>query len=155
MNAVRALIGPRVRHGVNLHAIVARGLLLTVSTWTAALQLWSATSIAARAAGDSWLLDGINVLVLGLCALGWLDVLAHDICGRLLLPKLPMQWRHQICVALYSCIGLAYGVRAFVAVGEPSLVMQVGAFYWLVAVFAISEAGAIAREDVFGPKGPT
>lgn len=148
MNAMRLLVGPRERHAVNLYALVARGLLLTVSTWTAALQLWSASSIAARAAGDSWLIDTMNVLVLGLCAIGWLDVLVHDIGGRLLLPQFPPRWRHQVCVALYACIGLAYGVRAFVAAGEPSLVVQIGMLYVLVSMFALAEAGAIAREDM-------
>jgi hypothetical protein len=148
MNAMRALIGPRGRYGVNLHAVVARGLLLTVSTWTAVLQLWSSTSLAARAAGDSGLLDGMNLLVLALCTLGWIDVIVHDIGGRLLLPQLPWQWRHQVCVALYACIGLASGVRAFVAAGDQSLVMQVGTYYVLVSLFAMVEAGAIAREDL-------
>ncbi len=131
-----------------MHALVARGLLLTVSTWTAALQLWSATSLAARAAGDSGLLDAMNLLVLALCSIGWLDVIVHDLGGRLLLPSIPMHWRHQICVALYAAIGLASGVRAFVAAGEPSLVMQVGTYYVLVSLFAMAEAGAIAREDL-------
>jgi hypothetical protein len=146
---IRALVGPRCRrHNVNLHALVARGLLLTVSTWTAVLQLWSTSSLAARAAGDSGLIDAMNMLVLALCAVGWLDVLVHDIGGRLLLPQFPMSWRHQVCVALYACIGLASGVRAFVAAGEQSLVMQVGTYYVLVSLFAMAEAGAIAREDI-------
>jgi hypothetical protein len=148
MSPIRALVGPRTRHGVNLHALVARGLLLTVSTWTAVLQLWSATSLAARAGGDSVLIDGMNLLVLGLCSIGWLDVLVHDLGGRLLLPTFPLRWRHQACVALYAGIGLASGVRAFVAAGDQSLVMQVGTYYVLVSLFAMAEAGAIAREDI-------
>lgn len=145
---IQAFVGPRTRHGINLHAFVARGLLLTVSAWTAALQLWSATSIAARAAGGSGLIDVMNMLVLGLCAIGWLDVLVHDLGGRLLFPQFPPRWRHQVCVALYACIGLAYGVRAFVAAGEPALVVQIGMLYVLVSMFALAEAGAIAREDL-------
>ena len=148
MNAMRLLVGPRTHQGVNMHAFVARGLLLTVSTWTASLQLWEATSIASRAAGGSVLIDIINLIVLGLCVIGWLDVIVHDIGGRLLLPRFPARWRHQVCVALYACIGLAYGVRAFVASGEPSLVVQIGMLYLLVSMFALAEAGAIAREDV-------
>jgi len=146
---VRFFVGPRTRHSVNLHALVARGLLLTVSTWTAVLQLWSHSSIAARAAGDSVLIDAMNLLVLGLCSIGWLDVLVHDLGGRLLLPSFPMHWRHQVCVALYAGIGLASGVRAFVAAGsDQSLVMQVGTYYVLVSLFAMAEAGAIAREEM-------
>ncbi len=145
---VRFLVGQRIRSSVNLHALVARGLLLTVSTWTAALQLWSANSLAARAAGDSGLLDAMNLLVLALCSVGWIDVIVHDLGGRLLLPTIPMRWRHQVCVALYASIGLASGVRAFVAAGEQSLVVQVGTYYVLVSLFAMAEAGAIAREDL-------
>lgn len=145
---VRFIVGRRCRSGVNMHALVARGLLLTVSTWTAALQLWSTTSLAARAAGDSGLLDAMNLLVLALCSIGWLDVVVHDLGGRLLLPWIPMHWRHQVCVALYATIGLASAVRAFVAAGEPSIVVQVGTYYVLVSLFAMAEAGAIAQEEI-------
>ena len=146
---IRALVGHRIRHGVNLYAVTARGLLLTISTWTAALQLWSPTSVAARAVGDSAVMDCMNFTVLALCALGWLDVLVHDIGGRLLLPGLSLRLRHQVCVALYSSLGLAYWVRSFVSAEHSALTLQVGVLYLLVGAFAMVAALAIAREDLF------
>lgn len=149
---VHFILGQRVRQGVSLWPAIGRGLLLTISTWSAALQLFEPTSVAARAVGDSSLIDIMNAIALGLCALGWADVLAHDIGGRLLLPGLPMRIRHQVCVALYSALGLAYWVRSFVTAEHSALTLQVGAFYLVVGTFALAAAWAIAREDL-GPKG--
>jgi hypothetical protein len=144
---VRFIVGKRVRTGVSLWPAIGRGLLLTISTWSAALQLFEPTSVAARAAGNSPLMDIMNAIALGLCALGWADVLAHDIGGRLLLPGLPMRIRHQVCVALYSALGLAYWVRSFVTAEHSALTLQVGAFYLVVGSFALAAAWAIAQED--------
>jgi len=145
---VRYLLGERIRPGLSLWPAISRGLLLTISTWSASLQLFEPTSVAARAVGDISLIDVMNVIALGLCALGWADVLAHDIGGRMLLPGLPMRIRHQVCVALYSALGLAYWIRSFVTNEHSALTLQVGAFYLVVGAFALAAAWAIAREDL-------
>lgn len=146
---IRALVGHRIRKHVSIWPTIGRGLILTISTWTAALQLWSPTSIAARAAGDSIVMDAMNIIALGLCALGWLDVIVHDIGGRLLLPGLPMRLRHQVCVLLYSSLGLAYWVRSFVSAEQTTFTLQVGVLYLVIGGFALAAAAAIAREDLF------
>ena len=130
-----------------LHAVVARGLILTQATWTACLQLFSPTSVAYRAAGDGILIDYINVFVLLLCALGWADLLWHDLMGKLLWPSFPAKWRHQVCIWLYILLAGAYGIRAFVAAGDQNFVIQVGLLYVIAAVWIMAEAVAIAMEN--------
>jgi hypothetical protein len=146
---IQALVGRRIRGHVSVWPMIGRGLILTISTWTAALQLWVPTSVAARAAGESSVMDVMNMIALALCALGWLDILVHDIGGRLLLPRISMRLRHQVCVALYSALGLAYWVRSFVSSEQATFTLQVGALYLIVGAFAMAAAAAIAREDLF------
>jgi hypothetical protein len=146
---IQALVGHRIRDHVSVWPMIGRGLILTISTWTAAFQLFVPSSIAARAAGDSIVMDAMNAVALALCALGWLDVVVHDIGGRLLLPQIPMRLRHQVCVLLYSSLGLVYWVRSFVAAGEAEFTLPVGTLYLVVGGFALAAAAAIAREDLF------
>jgi hypothetical protein len=146
---IQALVGRRIRGHVSVWPMIGSGLILTISTWTAALQLWVPTSVAARAAGESSVMDVMNMIALALCALGWLDILVHDIGGRLLLPRISMRLRHQVCVALYSALGLAYWVRSFVSSEQATFTLQVGALYLIVGAFAMAAAAAIAREDLF------
>lgn len=147
MNAPWPLLGQRSTTSRNWHSIAARGTILTASTWTAILQLWSPSSLAHRAGGGGEFLESMNIAVLALCALGFADLLLHDLWRRLLLPKAPAYWRAQVCVGLYSALGLAAGARAFVAAGDPSLALQVGAYYALLSAWTMAEALAIAEDQ--------
>ena len=131
----------------NWHSLAARGTILTASAWTAGLQLWSTSSMAHRAGGGGDFIAAMNIIVLALCALGFLDLLLHDIGRRLLLPMVSAYWRSQVCVGLYSTLGLASGARAFVAVGDPALALPVGVYYILLSGWAMVEAAAIADEQ--------
>ncbi len=131
-----------------LHTIAARGCIITASVYTAVLQLFSASSLAYRAAGAGMLIDAINVVVLILAALALADLLWRDILRRgLILPRLDPQLRHQFCVWLYSALSAAFGIRAFLAMGEPSAALQAGTYYVLFAAWIAVEAAAIANEQ--------
>lgn len=131
----------------SLHGIAARAAILAASTWTAGLQLWGTRSLAYAAAGPSALIDAINVGVLALAALGWADLLWHDIRGRLIWPSFPVHHRHTVCVYLYAALALAFGVRAFLAAGDAQAVLVVGTYYVVFAVVAMLEPLALLREQ--------
>jgi hypothetical protein len=133
----------------NLHAIAARVLIIVASAYTATLQLFSASSLAYRAAGDSWLIDAINVLVLLLAGIALADVLWRDMLHRgLILPSIPGRIRHRLCVAVYMSLAAAFGVRAFIAAGNDiSVVLQVATYYVLLSGGILIEAAAIAHEE--------
>jgi len=46
-------------------------------------------------------------------ALGWADVIWHDIRGRLLLPRIKPKLRHKVCVMTYSLLGASWVIKAF------------------------------------------
>lgn len=130
------------------HAIAARWSILAASTWTAVIQLWSPTSLAYRAAGDSFLIDAINAVLLVLCAVGWADIVWRDMRGRLLLPRLSPELRHAACVALYSALGVGFLARGFIASGHDiTVVVTVGVYYVLAGIGALFEAKALVDED--------
>jgi hypothetical protein len=131
-----------------MHGIAARLLIVAASLWTAGLQLFSPSSLAFRAAGDSQVLDAINVVILGIAGLAAVDLLWHDLLRRgLIWPSFPERKRHHICVAVYSALAAAFGIRAFIAAGELSTALQVGSYYVLIAAGIAMEAAAIANED--------
>ncbi len=133
-----------------LHAVSARWGILTASTWTAILQLSRPDSLAARAAGDGLVLDWINVGILALCALGWADLLWHDLRGRLIWPSFPQHARHHVCIGMYALLAAAFGVRAFLAAGsDVASVWLVGGYYICFAVGIMIEVRAL-REDARG-----
>lgn len=142
-----ALLGPRSHARRNLHSLAARGVILTASAWTAGLQLWSTSSLAYRAGGGGEFIAAMNIIVLALCALGTVDVLLHDVGRRLLLPMISSYWRAQVCVGLYSALGLAAGARAFVAMGDLAYMLPVGAYYVALSVWSMVEAAAIAADQ--------
>jgi hypothetical protein len=133
----------------NLHAIAARVLIITASVYTASLQLFSTTSLAYRAAGNSWLIDTINVLVLLLAGIALADVLWRDMLNRgLILPSIPGHIRHRLCVTVYMSLAAAFGVRAFIASGNDlSAMLQVATYYVFLSGGILIEAAAIAHED--------
>jgi hypothetical protein len=123
-------------------------MIVVASMWTAGLQLFAPLSLAYRAAGSSTVIDVVNVAVLVLSGLALADIAWHDILRRgLILPSFPMRWRHQFCVATYSALAAAFGIRAFVATGDPAAVVQVGLYYVLVAAGITIEAAALAHEQ--------
>lgn len=133
---------------MNLHSTIARGVIVVASIWTASLQLFDTTSLAYRAAGASVVIDGVNVAVLCLAALAAADVLWHDVLRRgLLWPSFPPRERHRVCVWVHALLAAAFGIRAFVAAGDMSTVIKVGAYYVLLAVFIAGEAYALSDEQ--------
>ena len=133
----------------SLHAFAARLFIVVASMYTACLQLFSESSLAFRAAGDSWLIDAINWAVIGLAGLAGADLLWRDILRRgLIWPIFDAHLRHHICVATYSGLAGAFAVRAFLAVGsDKSAVAQVGIYYVLIAIGIAIEAAATAHEE--------
>lgn len=130
-----------------LHGTIARALIVVYSIWTSVLQLASPSSIAYRAAGDSVIVDAINFLVLACAALAASDILWNDVLRRgLVLPRIRPRLRHRVCVTTYMVLAGAFGVRAFVASGDPRAALQVGVLYVLVALCVAGEAYAIAKE---------
>jgi hypothetical protein len=132
-----------------LHSISARALIVAASLWTAGLQLFSPTSLAYRAAGDSVLIDLVNCAVLALGGLAAADLIWRDILGLgLIWPSFDEHKRHHICVATYTALAGAFAMRAFISAGgETSTVLQVGTYYLLVAAGIAVEAAAIANEE--------
>lgn len=133
---------------MSLQGTIARGLIVIASIWTSALQLFAPTSLAYQAAGSGVIIDFVNVIVLALAGLAALDLLWHDILRRgLVWPSFPHRQRHQICVWVYSLLAAAFGIRAFIAAGEPSTVIRVGMYYVLLSAFIAAEAYALADEQ--------
>ena len=133
----------------DLHAIAARGAIITASVFTAALQLFSPSSLAYRAAGSGIIIDAVNVIVLALASVALADLVWRDILDKgLILPRLPTHWRHQFCVGLYSALAGAFAIRAFLATGgDLSAIVQAGAYYVLLSAWIATEAAAIAHEE--------
>lgn len=130
-----------------LYGVAARVLALTMAAWTAGLVLFSPTSIAARVAGDNLAGDVLNAGILLVCALGWADIIWHDIGGRLIWPSFPGRWRHKICVLTYSVLAGLTGLRAFVAAGSDRWeVLFLGTYYLTCAIGIALVAVAIALE---------
>lgn len=130
-----------------LNSMAARMLALTMAGWTAALVLWSPSSLAASVSGDSIIGGIINGGILVLCAPGWADIVWRDIGGRLIWPSFPGPLRHRICVLTYSALAGLTGLRAFVAAGsDRGDVVLVGSYYLICAVAIGVVAVAIALE---------
>ena len=126
-------------------------LALTMAGWTAAFVLFSPASLASRVAGASLASEAINALILAICALGWADVIWHDIRGRLIWPTLSLRVRHHICVGTYSALAGLTGVRAFVAAGSNAWeVVFLGAYYVVCAVGIGLVAVALALDGRHG-----
>ena len=131
-----------------MHGVAARALIIVASLWTAGLQLFSPSSLAYRAAGDSWLIDAVHWAVLGITGLAAVDLLWKDVFRRgLVWPSFPAHARHHVCVATYSALAGAFAVRAFIAAGDSAAVLQVGIYYVLIAAGIAVEAAAIASEE--------
>lgn len=130
-----------------LYGVAARMLALTMAGWTAGFVLFSPTSIASRVAGDHIAGDVINATILLVCAIGWADIVWHDIHGRLILPSLSARVRHKVCVLTYSLLAGLTGLRAFVAAGSDRWeVLFLGTYYLTCAVGIAIVAVAIALE---------
>lgn len=130
-----------------LYGIAARVMALATSGWTAAIVLWSPTSVAARMAGDSAAVYAINGATLACCSLGLLDILWHDIRGKLVWPTFPMQYRHRVCVMLYSMLAGLTGLRAFVAAASDyTNILLLGGYYLMCAMGIGIVAVAVALE---------
>jgi hypothetical protein len=130
-----------------MHGAVARALIVVASLWTAGLQLFSKTSLAYQAAGDGALIDVVNVGMVVVATIAGADVVWRDVLRLgLLWPSFPDQARHRICVFVYAALAWAFGIRAFIAAGDPSTVIQVGGYYTLVSVIIAFEALALAKE---------
>lgn len=144
-------MGRRVTASSKLYATAARMLALTMAGWTAGFVLFSPSSIAARVAGESVIGDAVNAAILAACALGWADVVWHDIRGRAIWPSFPSELRHRICVLTYSALAGLTGLRAFVAAGSDApAVLFLGAYY-LTCAFGIGVvAVALALEPRHG-----
>lgn len=131
-----------------LQGTIARGLIVIASLWTAGLQLFAPASLAYQAAGPGVVIDLVNIGVLALAGLALADLVWHDILGRgLVWPSFPHRQRHMICVWVYTQLAAAFGIRAFVAAGDPSTVIRVGAYYVLLSAFIAAEAYALADEQ--------
>lgn len=130
------------------HGVAARAFAVVASVYTACLQLFSTTSLAYRAAGDSDIADAINIVVLLIAAVGAADLIWHDFMRRgLIWPSFPMRKRHQVCVAVYAALAGAFGVRAFIVAGDASIALQAGTYYVLIAAAIALEAYALAKEE--------
>lgn len=134
-----------------LSGVAARVLALSMAGFTAAFVLFSPASLAARAAGASEASEFVNIVILGICLLGWADVIWHDVRGRLILPALPQSIRHHVCVVTYSALAGLTGVRAFVAAGSDRWeVLFLGAYYVLCAAGIGLVAVSIALDPRHG-----
>ena len=133
---------------MNLHGISARFLIVVASMWTAGLQLLSPSSLAYRAAGDGYVIDAINIVILVIAAVAAADVIWHDILRKgLVWPSFPAQKRHRICVMVYVALAGAFGIRAFIASGDVHSALQVGSYYVLIAAGIALEAAALSDES--------
>jgi hypothetical protein len=97
----------------NLYALAARWSVLVNCTWGALFGLFVPTTLIYRLHDRYDLLDYLNAVVLAICALGWADVIWHDIRGRLLLPRIKPKLRHKVCVMTYSLLGASWVIKAF------------------------------------------
>jgi hypothetical protein len=141
---------PDTAHGKasRLHAFISRGFAVVASLYTAGLQLLSTSSLAYRAAGDSVVADAVNVVVIVLALVALADLVWRDLLGRgLILPRLPMPVRHQLCVLVYAALAGAFGIRAFIVAGDAGIALQVGSYYILVSALIAAEAYATAKEE--------
>lgn len=134
-----------------LYIIAARLLALTMAGWTAGFVLFSPTSIASLVAGDTIAGDAINAAILLVCALGFADLVWHDIRGRLIWPGFPAQLRHKVCVFTFSLLAGLTGLRAFVAAGSDTpAVLFLGSYYLTCAIGSGLVAVALALESRHG-----
>jgi hypothetical protein len=105
----------------------------------------------ARVAGDSSVSEIINTTILTLCVIGWIDVIWHDIRGRLIWPSLDRHIRHHICVATYATLAGLTGIRAFVAACSNTCeVAFLGAYYLVCAAGIGTIAVALALDPHHG-----
>ncbi len=94
------------------------------------------------------MIDAINVAVLLIAGLALADVVWHDLMRKgLIWPSFPNRSRHQICVWVYMALASAFGIRAFIAAGDPVASLQVGAYYVLLAAGITMEAIALSKEE--------
>jgi hypothetical protein len=130
------------------YSMAARWLALTASSWSAALVLFSPTSLAATIAAGEDLARPINAVILAMTLLGWADVIWHDVGGRLIWPSLDGRIRHHLCVLFYSVLAGMFAIRAFVA-GDPDSVQSwlLGSYYLLTASGIALVVVSIAHED--------
>lgn len=120
-----------MRTPTQLFALSARLAVLTISTWGALLGLFSPTSMVARIHDVfDGPMDLLNLSVLAVAALGFADVVWHDIGGRLIWPSFNPHKRHNICVLVYSYFGATWLLKTFTAAfavgvvdGAPMLIL--------------------------------
>ena len=134
--------------GQGLYPIVAKALAMTTMTTTAFLRLYAPTSLTAMASEHAPLADPIAWAMLSMAAIGWADIIIHDVLGRDLLPKVPAKARHKGCVLFYIFGAAVYWIFAFAALGSSSFP---GAIlisnYMLCGLCLLGLAGAIAQEE--------
>jgi hypothetical protein len=97
----------------NLHSLAARWAVLMVSTWGALFGLFVSNSLIYRLHDRYDALDWVNGVTLAICALGWADILWHDIRGKLIWPSFKAKRRHRVCVMAYSLLGATWVLKAF------------------------------------------
>jgi hypothetical protein len=129
------------------YQIAARAATLSVSTWGAFLGLFVQPSLVSRVHGEYLAIDVLNVVILLGAGLGWVDFVWHDLCGKLLAPKMDARLRHVVCVLLYSFFGASWLVKAFSSLASPvpgSLALAL--FALTMSLICGSTALAIALE---------
>lgn len=131
------------------YRLAARTLLVATALTTSALALLSPQSLTARAADGSGLVgNALAAAMLLLAAFAAADVIAHDLFGRLLLPRVGYRLRHSVCVLTYAAIAGLYLVFAFVAVDPKTHTSWILiADYIAVAFGAGALTFGIAMED--------
>jgi hypothetical protein len=117
----------------NSYALAARWAVLMNATWGALFGLFVKNTLIYRLHDRYDALDYLNGAVLAICALGWADVIWHDIGGRLIWPTLNARFRHRVCVLTYSALGASWAIKAF---GHAAAVDVPGALP--MAIFALS-----------------
>ena len=131
-----------------MHGLAARAAAVVATVYTALIQLFSPTSLAYRAAGESIWIDLINVGLLMIASVALADLVWRDILRLgLIFPSFPMRQRHQICVWVYAAMSAGFFIRAFIATGEKSVALQAGSYYIFFGAVIAIESVALALKE--------
>lgn len=133
-----------------LFSVAARFAALTVSAWGALLGIFVQASLTAKLHDQfDGPMDALNLAVLLVAALGYADLLWHDIRGRLIWPTFDPRKRHKVCVFVYSIFGGTWLLKAFVsasAIGKVAGAPFMAAFALSMAAICGLVAVALALE---------
>lgn len=131
--------------------MAARFAALTAATGTSIVTILLPMSSAARAMGSSVLGEVLIWLTLAAALLGWADIIAHDIFGRLILPSVDSHLRHKVCVYLYHWLTAAWFLRAMVMfgsdAGQPIERFVIGSWYVWTGISTAILAVLLALDD--------